>query len=179
MIAGAERRVTKQADVTTTELGFESVYQQSWWPMLRLAAGLVDDRVTAEDVVQEAFTAVYRRWESIRDHAAAAGYVRAAVVNASRSSIRRQVVARKHSRFVADRSIDTADHTVMLEADHEMLRAAMAALPQRQREVLVLRFVAALTDAEIARATGLSAGGVRSASSRGLAALRTTLGGQL
>jgi RNA polymerase sigma factor (sigma-70 family) len=52
-------------------------------------------------------------------------------------------------------------------------------LPVRQREVLTLRYLAELSDAEIAIATGLSEGGVRSASSRALAALRTALGGQL
>jgi RNA polymerase sigma-70 factor (sigma-E family) len=179
MIAGAERRVMHQADVTPADPTFESVYRQLWWPMLRLAAGLVDDRVAAEDVVQDAFAAVYRRWASIRDRGAAAGYVRAAVVNASRSSIRRQIVARKHVHAVADHSDAPADHTVLLGAERDMLRAAMTSLPERQREVLVLRYVAELSDTDIARATGLSEGGVRSASSRGLAALRTTLGGQL
>ena len=67
----------------------------------------------------------------------------------------------------------------MLTAEHQLVRAAFAQLPDRQREVLTLRYLAELSDAEIAEATGLSLGGVRSASSRGLAALRTSLGGQL
>jgi RNA polymerase sigma factor (sigma-70 family) len=72
-----------------------------------------------------------------------------------------------------------ADATTMLAADHDLVRQAMRELPDRQREVLTLRYVAELSDAEIAAATGLTPGGVRSASSRGLAALRTTLGEQL
>jgi RNA polymerase sigma-70 factor (sigma-E family) len=179
MVARAEQRVTEQADASPGQPGFDRLYRQMWWPMVRLAAGLVDDRAAAEDAVQDAFAAVYRRWDSIRDPAAAPGYVRAAVVNASRSSIRRQIVARKYLHVVEDPPDAPADHTVLLGAEHDMLRTAMSMLPERQREVLVLRFVAELADADIARATGLSEGGVRSASSRGLATLRKTLGGQL
>jgi RNA polymerase sigma-70 factor (sigma-E family) len=178
LVVGVERVVTKQVDVVSIP-AFEAVYERLWWPMYRLAAGLVDDRVAAEDVVQEAFTAVYRRWDSIRDPEAAPGYVRAAVLNAARSSIRRRAVARKHRHALFDESVEAADHTVLLGADHHLVRSAMALLPERQREVLVLRFVSQLSDAEIAEATGLSEGGVRSASSRALATLRTTLEGQL
>jgi RNA polymerase sigma factor (sigma-70 family) len=93
--------------------------------------------------------------------------------------LRRRITARKHLRVIAEETDEAADHAVLLGAEHDLVRKAMADLPDRQREVLVLRFVAELTDREIAEATGLSPTGVRSASSRGLAALRNVLGGQL
>lgn len=158
---------------------FDRLYREQWWPLLRLATGLVDDVQVAEDVVQDAFAATYRRWDSIRDHRAAAGYLRAAVVNGSRSVLRRRMTARKHLRDVVEETDEAADHTSLRDSDSDQVRAALRLLPDRQREVLTLRYVAELSDAEIAAATGLSEGGVRSASSRGLAALRTALGGGL
>jgi RNA polymerase sigma-70 factor (sigma-E family) len=158
---------------------FEELYQRLWWPMLRIATGLVDSVGAAEDVVQDAFAAQYRRWGSLRDPAAAVGYLRTAVVNNARSTLRRRGTARKYLRVVREETDEAADHTVLLSAEHDLVRQAMAGLPDRQREVLTLRYIAELSDLEIAAATGLSPVGVRSASSRGLAAMRTALGDKL
>jgi len=170
--------VTEPVDINEGPT-FEDLYERMWWPMLRLAVGLVDELALAEDVVQDAFAAVYLRWSSIRDPSASPGYIRAAFVNASRSARRRQGVTRKRLASVLDMPTASADHSVLLGEERDLVRRAMSLLPQRQREVLVLRYVAEPSEAEIAPATGLSEGGVRSASSRGLATLRTTLGGQL
>ncbi len=157
---------------------FDELYHQQWWPMLRLAVGLVDQPAAAEDVVQDAFAAVYKRWDSIQP-GARIGYLRTSVVNASRSALRRRITARKHLRVVVEETAEPADHTTILSAEHELVRQALKTLPSRQREVLTLRYLAELPDADIAAVTGLSAVGVRSAASRGLAALRTNLGSQL
>lgn len=157
---------------------FDRLYRDAWWPMVRVAYGLVGDRGLAEDVVQDAFSAVYRRWDGIRDRQAAMGYLRTAVVNAARSALRRRRTARRHMELVVDDGTPGADDAVLRAAAHAGVLQAMRQLPDRQREVLTLRFLADLSDADIARATGLSPGGVRSASSRGLAALRNLLGGQ-
>jgi|KBSSwiStaDraftv2_1062776.scaffolds.fasta_scaffold04629_13 RNA polymerase sigma-70 factor (sigma-E family) len=156
------------------DAGFDELYERQWWPMLRLATGLVDDVASAEDVVQDAFANVYRRWGSIADPG---GYLRTAVVNAARSALRRRGTERKHLRVEPVWHSDAADHAALVKDEGSAIVRALRALPDRQREVLVLRYLAELTDAEIAAATGLSEGGVRSASSRGLAALRTTMGG--
>ncbi len=158
---------------------FDELYQQQWWPMVRLATGLVDHVSVAEDVVQDAFTALYRNWGTLRDPHAAAGYLRRSVVNGSRSVLRRRMTARRHRSELGDGTAEGADASILLSADHELARQGLAQLPARQREVLTLRYIAELSDAEIAAATGLSLVGVRSSSSRGLAALRTALGGQL
>ena len=178
MAARVESPVTVTADDPGNDPGFDAIYQQQWWPMLRLAVGLVDDRAAAEDVVQDAFAALYRRWDCVAA-GARIGYLRVSVVNAARSALRRRMTARKYLHAVVDTPAEAADHTSILSAEHEMVRRAMTGLPQRQREVLTLRYIVELPDSDIARATGLSPAGVRSASSRGLAALRTTLGGQL
>jgi RNA polymerase sigma-70 factor (sigma-E family) len=179
MIARVEGTVIGITDRAAVDPSFDELYQQLWWPMLRLATGLVDEVSVAEDVVQDAFAATYRRWEAIRDRQAAAGYLRTAVVNGSRSVLRRRITARKHLRCVVDEPVDAADHSLLRIAEGDRVLVAMSMLPDRQREVLTLRYVAELSDADIAQATGLSEGGVRSASSRALAALRMTLGGQL
>jgi RNA polymerase sigma-70 factor (sigma-E family) len=157
---------------------FDSLYQEQWWPMLRVAAGLVDDPRIAEEIVQDAFAAVYRRWDKIRDRRAAGGYLRASVVNRSRSVLRRRRLDRKHDRHLIDEAVEPADHASLRAAELQIMREALDRLPSRQREVLVLRYIAQISDAEIASVTGLSLPGVRSAASRGLAALRTIIGAQ-
>jgi RNA polymerase sigma-70 factor (sigma-E family) len=174
-----EREVFGVVAATRTAVGFDELYQEQWWPMLRLATGLVDQVTVAEDVVQDAFAALYRKWDTIRDPQAAVGYLRTSVVNGSRNALRKRITARRYLRVVGDETVESADASSVLSAEHQMVRAALTALPLRQREVLTLRYLAELSDAEIAAATGLSEGGVRSASSRGLAALRADLGSQL
>ena len=162
-------------------LTFDELYQRQWWPMLRLATGLVDQVAVAEDVVQDAFAAVYRKWGSF-DERAAVGYLRVCVVNHSRSALRSRIRARRSLRLVEGPDVgwvEGADASSVLSAEHLIARQALAMLPDRQREVLTLRYIAELPDADIAAATGLSLGGVRSASSRGLAALRSSMGGRL
>lgn len=181
-MALALKRATDGNPAVAPPKDFDELYQRTWWPMLRLATALVDDVNTAEDVVQDAFAALYRRWDSLRDHGAAAGYVRTSIVNGSRSVLRRRGTSRKHLRLIEAGTPATtaaADADALLRADHELVHAALFGLPDRQREVLVLRYVSELPDAEIAAATGLSESGVRSAASRALATLRSTLGGQL
>jgi RNA polymerase sigma-70 factor (sigma-E family) len=158
---------------------FPALYQAQWWPMVRLATGLVDDVASAEDVVQDAFSAMYRRLDQIRDHSAAVGYLRTAVVNAARSALRRRGAARRHLRLVSAEASEAADDASLRSAEHDLARTALRGLPDRQREVLTLRYLADLSDEEIARTLGIGEGGVRSAASRGLATLRRTLGGQL
>ncbi len=100
-------------------------------------------------------------------------------MNGSRSVLRRRMTARKHLRAVSEDSGDRVEDAAVLSSEHAIVRQALATLPQRQREVLTLRYLASLADPQIAAATGLSLPGVRSASSRGIAALRGALGGQL
>jgi RNA polymerase sigma-70 factor (sigma-E family) len=155
---------------------FEDCYSSHWWPMVRLATALLGDTAAAEDAVQEAFTGLYKKWPSLQP-GSPVGYLRVSVVNAVRSAQRRLSTQRKHLHALQDPPAPGADERLARQGERDQLRAALDQLPATQREILVLRFISQLSDAEIADATGLSLGGVRSASSRGVAALRVTMGG--
>jgi RNA polymerase sigma-70 factor (sigma-E family) len=156
-----------------------ALYETHWRSLVRLAVLLVDDVSSAEDVVQDAFISLHRKADSLRDPDAALAYVRTSVVNQSRSVLRRRHVARKHLKVAEPEATAAADHDVLLRAEHRATLAAVHALPQRQREVLVLRYWSGQSEQEIAQTLGISAGSVKSAASRGKAALERVLEGQL
>jgi len=146
------------------------LYRDHRMRMVRLAILLVDDPSTAEDVVQEAFAGLHRHWSGLRDEAAAVGYLRTAVVNGSRSVLRRRRTARD---YVPPHQVNarSAESLAMLTAEHQAVVNALATLPPRQREVLVLRYYGGLSEAEIADAAGISRGTVKSTASRALDAV--------
>jgi RNA polymerase sigma-70 factor (sigma-E family) len=151
-----------------------SLYRSQRLPLLRLAVLLTEDTGVAEDVVQDAFLALRRRWHAV-DPQAAAGYLRTSVVNGSRSVHRRRSVARKYAWLSEPGEEPPADLAVLLAEDHREVVEALRRLPQRQREVLVLRYWAELSEAEIAEALGVARGTVKSSASRGLSALEQQL----
>ncbi|HVE74325.1 MAG TPA: SigE family RNA polymerase sigma factor [Mycobacteriales bacterium] len=142
--------------------------------LVGLARLLVDDLPTAEDVVQDAFAELYRRWRWLRDPDAAVGYLRTAVTNGARSRLRRRQVARGKER-PAPGSAPSAEHLAMDREDHREVVAGVSALPRRQREVVVLRYYLDLSEAEIANTLNISKGTVKAHTSRALAALTATL----
>jgi RNA polymerase sigma-70 factor (sigma-E family) len=146
------------------------LYRQHGVALVRLALLLVGDQASAEDVVQEAFLGLYRNWSSLNDYGRLAGYLRVAVVNGSRSVLR----ARRRAWLIPvrhDPPVWSAEAAAMATEERRAVLAAMARLPRRQREVLVLRYYAGLTDTEIASALAVSRGTVVSTASRALGAL--------
>ncbi|GEB51956.1 MULTISPECIES: RNA polymerase sigma factor [Streptomyces] len=153
----------------------DDLYRARRLDMVRMAVFLVDDRHTAEDVVQDAFAAVFRRYGTALDdlHDAAA-YLRTAVVNAARSVLRRRRTSRTYTPpHEADQA--PVDEAVLLAEEHREVLAALGRLTSRQREVLVLRYWSELSEAEIADTLGLSRGTVKSTASRALDALEKVL----
>jgi RNA polymerase sigma factor (sigma-70 family) len=165
-------------------LSFVDLYLQSFAPMVRLARVLVDSPETAEDLVQDAFVHLHRRWGGVLDPRA---YLHRSVVNACRSHHRR--AWRERSRLPrspgdlrTDANRPTADraHLDVVQGaaeqgradDADVLGAALATLAYRQRAALVLRYYADLPDAEIAIALGCRPGTVASLVHRGLERLR-------
>ncbi|HEV7471099.1 MAG TPA: SigE family RNA polymerase sigma factor [Pseudonocardia sp.] len=148
-------------------LTLADLYRDHRMRLIRLAVLLVDQPATAEDVVQEAFTGLHRHWSGLRDEAAAVAYLRTAVVNGSRSVLRRRRTARE---YVAPHGVNarSAESLAMLSAEHQSVVDALASLPPRQREVLVLRYYGGLSEAEIAESAGISRGTVKSTASRAL-----------
>jgi RNA polymerase sigma-70 factor (sigma-E family) len=153
------------------------LYRDHRMRMVRLAVLLVDDPSTAEDVVQEAFTGLHRHWAGLRDEAAAVAYLRTAVVNGSRSVLRRRRTARD---YVPPHQVNarSAESLAMLSAEHQAVVDALGLLPPRQREVLVLRYYGGMSEAEIADATGISRGTVKSTASRALDAVQRAMAGR-
>lgn len=140
--------------------------------LLALAVLVTDDRATAEDLVQEAFARLHGR--ALTDPERALAYLRSTVLNLSRSRLRRLRTARKHER-PDDRLLPSAEDDVILRADQRAVLDALRTLSPRQRQALVLRYWEDMTEAQVAAAMGLSAGAVKSHTSRGMAALRTAL----
>ena len=143
------------------------LYRDHRMRLVRLAMLLVDDPLTGEDVVQEAFTGLHRHWSGLRDEAAAVAYLRTAVINGSRSVLRRRRTARD---YILPHQVNarSAESLAMLSAEHQAVVDALATLPPRQREVLVLRYYGGLSESEIADATGISRGTVKSTASRAM-----------
>ena len=143
--------------------------------LVRLAVALIDQRESAEEVVQDAFLATIRRWDQLRDRSAAQAYLRRAVVNGSRDRLRARRVRRAAMIPTAGFVRSPEDQALLLE-EHRALIAALRTLPKRQREVLVLRYFSDLSERETAEAVGISIGGVKSSAHRGMVALRRVLG---
>lgn len=149
------------------------LFNQRYHPMVRLAAWLLGDQAAAEDVVQEAFVRLQTSSTDLDSIESGAAYLRTAVVNLTRSVGRRRAVA---NRFRPER-MTTAPGPEDYLADED-LAAAVASLPRRQRECVVLRYSEDLTVDQIATALGIGPGSVKTHLHRGLASLSNRLGPQ-
>ncbi|HTZ26929.1 MAG TPA: SigE family RNA polymerase sigma factor [Streptosporangiaceae bacterium] len=150
-----------------------ALYQASAVSLIRLAYVMLGDRPSAEDVVQEAFCGLYRRWDRLADADSALYYVRSSVLNGCRSVLRSRAVRR---RGVAYELPTVSAEAVVLGGEEraEVIRA-VGRLPYRQREALVLRFYLDLPDEQIARVMGIAQSTVRSTIHRGLEAVSRAL----
>jgi RNA polymerase sigma-70 factor (sigma-E family) len=171
--SGVSTVVPESADAALVRL-----YDAHYAELVRVAVLLVRDPETAEDVVQDAFVQVWRRWPRLADRERAVGYLRTCVVNGARSALRRRGTERRHAERVGDeRATDApgADEGTLVTIRSRAVLDALQARPRRQREVLVLRHYLDLSEAEIADALGIGRGSVKTHASRAAAALRTTL----
>ena len=139
--------------------------------LVGLASLMVDDRETAEEVVQDSFEALYRHWSRLRDPHAAIAYLNRSVVNGSRSRVRRQVTARAFTLPGAGVEPSAETGGIDISRRHDLV-AAVRHLPRRQREVVVLRYFLDLSEAEIAEWLGVSTGSVKRHASRATDTLR-------
>jgi RNA polymerase sigma-70 factor (sigma-E family) len=140
---------------------FEAFYRQAWPGAVRLAGLLTQQPRSAEDIAQEAFTRVYPKWAGVENPTA---YLRMTIVNVCRSWGIRQGAERTKLAIVG------VPESVAL--DFDILTDAVASLPYRERAVLVLRYYADLSEAEIAQALDCRPGTVKSLASRALATLK-------
>jgi RNA polymerase sigma-70 factor (sigma-E family) len=166
---GVVEHTESEADRLVTEL-----YTAHYSGFVRLATLLLRNHAMAEEAVQDAFVALHRRWRRLKEPDQAVAYLRTSVINNTRSVQRRWTVAAKHPD---DRPLDepSAESGAMRAAAGDAVISALRTLPARQREALVLRYYAGLSEAEIAAAMKVSRGAVKSHTSRGMAALRIRL----
>jgi RNA polymerase sigma-70 factor (sigma-E family) len=165
------------------------IYTEHSLGLVRLAHIMLGDRTAAEDVVQEAFLGLYRRWSGLSDPAKALQYARSAVLNGCRSVLRYRARHGQPGAWPAAAAADgaspaaaagaagtaagapSAEAAVLDSEEHRALLAALHRLPDRQREAVVLRYYLDMSHAEIAATMGISPGSVRSATSRALESL--------
>lgn len=148
-----------RADAPAAAMTFDELYEREYASMVRLAHALVDTQQQAEEVVQDAFAAVFERFERI-DHPIA--YLRTTVLNGCRRVLRRRMLRRRQP-IPPDRDGELGYNHVV---------DAIRRLPHRQRSMIVLRYDLQLTDAEIAATLDVPIGTVKSTIHRALDALR-------
>jgi RNA polymerase sigma-70 factor (sigma-E family) len=164
------------SEQATVDADLSALFRQQHAALVRLAMLLVGDQETAEDVVQDVFARLHAR-RAGRDPALGLPYVRASVVNGCRSVLRRRAVARRFGPWLVEQPAQgSAEGEVILAEDRRQVLAALARLPRRRREVLVLRYYLGLSEAEIASVLRISPGAVKSYAARGIAALALMLG---
>ncbi len=156
------------------ELAVIELYSMQYKSLVRLAAMLVRDVSTAEEVVQDAFIAMHDGWHRLKDADKALAYLRQAVVNRSRSVLRHRMVVEKNAPKPAP-DMPSAEHGALALLERSAVIAALRNLPERQREAIVLRYYADLSEAEIAATMRISRGAVKSHTARAMASLKAAL----
>ena len=152
-----------------------AAYHNHYAMLVRTAAMLVGDTATAEDVVQESFIAMHRAWWRLRDTSRALPYLRRSVINRSRSVLRHRAVVDRHPPGPTP-ELPSAEDSALAGVQRSSVLAALSTLPGRQREVVILRYYADLSEAQIAAAMGISRGAVKSHVARAKDTLRAVLG---
>jgi len=152
----------------TRDAEFTAFVSSAQTPLLRMAYALTGDSHAARDLVQEALLKTYLAWGRIRTDDALA-YTRRIIVN------QRIDTWRKTGKETASGELPEGvrpDGSGTVDARDSLVRL-LATLPEQQRKIVVLRHYADMSEAQVAEQLGISVGAVKSAASRGLAALRT------
>ena len=152
----------------TIDLVFEEAFEDLYTRAYGVAYQLLGRRSEAEDVAQETLARAFVRWRKIRSYAEA--WVVRVSGNLAIDTWRR--LRRVDTDAATERRGAIAPGPNELRID---LHRALDTLSRRQREVIVLRFLADLPEADVAKALGCSVGSVKQHASRGLATLRTTM----
>ncbi len=157
-----------------TEDEFDAFYATAFPRLTGQLTAFTGDHGEAQDVVQEAFIRVHSARKRVRDPEKTLAYLRQTVVNLSRSALRRRILGLKLlSKPMPDMA--SAEEGAYDQLERDSLIKAMKGLQRRQREVLVLRYFADMTEAQVAETLGISLGSVKAYGSRGIAALRTAM----
>ena len=165
-------------DLWDADEALARLFNAHYRPLVRLAALLLADPGSAEELVQDAYLQLHQRWNRLREPDRALAYLRTTVINGARSRQRRRAVADRYTAAVRHAPAPeepSAEVGALGALRRAEVVAALRRLPARQREALVLRYYADYAEAEVAEAMGISRGAVKSHTARGLAALRPYL----
>jgi RNA polymerase sigma-70 factor (sigma-E family) len=151
------------------EEALSRLFEAHYADLVRLGLYLTGSWAVGEELAQEAFVRLWRRWGVLRDRHAALGYLRTTVVNLSRSTVRRRLLELRHQRTIGEQGYD-ADPVARLD-----VARALAALPAGKRACVVLRHLVDLSVEETAAVLGISTGSVKSQTHKGLRLLEVAL----
>jgi len=170
VLSESELEFSARAEAETEfDASFVEQYPTLYRAAHKVAYRLLADREDAEDIAQEACFRAHQRWQVLTDGDYAAAWVSHVSTNLSLDRWRRRRCAR---RYLASSQLPPG----IANAERVDLNRALGTLPRRQREVVLLRYVADLPENEVARQLSCSPGTVKTHASRGLAALRAALG---
>ena len=144
---------------------FETAFGELASVAYRVGYRLLGDRPAAEDVAQEALARALVDWRRVRDHATP--WVVRVATNLALDRLRAR--GRVESGPAREHAVDDATSSAVLRVT---LARQLASLPRRQRDVVALRYLADLSEADVAQVLGVSTGSVKRHAHRGLAALR-------
>ncbi|MDR3083571.1 MAG: SigE family RNA polymerase sigma factor [Streptomyces sp.] len=145
-----------------------------WRPLMRTAFLLTGERHAAEDLVQSTLERVYTAWRKVDAADDPEAYVRRVMINMHARRHRKKLkefLAPKSDSALVREEADRGDRIAQAD-DRGALLEALAQLPTRQREAVVLRYWEDLTETQTAHAMGCSVGTVKSNTAKGISKLR-------
>ena len=151
--------------------GFDEFFANYYDDLARTLTVALADRTAAEEAAQEAMTRALRRWRHVRGLERPAAWLYVVAMNHVRDRWRRE---RREPSWGSGRESSTADPSGGV-ATALSVRDAITTLPARQREAVVLRYLADLPLADVAEAMGCAVGTVKATLHQALASLRVEL----
>ncbi|WP_441248849.1 SigE family RNA polymerase sigma factor [Kitasatospora sp. McL0602] len=158
------------------EAEFSGFVQARWAGLVRTGYLLTGNRHDAEDLAQTALAKVYASWRRVRSSDSPDAYVRRILVTSNIDRFRKRRVTEYPTELLLEPiGLHPADAGAQVD-QRQVLFAALATVPARQRAVVVLRYWEDLSEAQVAAALGCSVGTVKSQAAKGLAKLRAHAG---
>ncbi|GIE84437.1 SigE family RNA polymerase sigma factor [Actinoplanes regularis] len=158
---------------------FRAYFERHHASLSRLAFLMTGDASIADDLAADALTEVWRHWDRVRSADDPAAYGHGILMNLARRWVRRRGRERLLTSGLSGLTFGSSGRT---RDDHDVpavldVRSALRRLPHRRRACVVLRYAFGLSEQEVATTLGISAGAVKSATSRGARQLAGLLGG--
>jgi RNA polymerase sigma-70 factor (sigma-E family) len=150
--------------------GLDAMCEREWPRLVGAMSLYTGDRLLAEEIAQESLARLCRDWARVQAMESPTGWLHRVAMNFARSHWRRLAIGRRATTRLASLATDSDD--IDNGADRLAVRQAVAALPPRQRAVVVLRYFADFSVREVARIVGCPEGTVKTLTRSALLALR-------